>query len=94
VYFGVRSEEDLFALDDLDRYARALPDFRYTLCLSRPAPGWTGFSGRVTAALAEGHPAPTAHFYLCGNGAMIEEARAWLKERGLDRKRIHVEKYY
>ena len=94
LYFGVRSQEDLFALADLERYARTLPDFRFRLCLSRPEAGWEGYSGRVTAALAEDHPAPTDHFYLCGNGAMIEETRAMLKERGLDRKRIHVEKYY
>ncbi len=94
VYFGVRSQEDLFALEDLERYAAALPDFAYTVCLSRPEPGWKGFTGRVTAALARDYPRPADHFYLCGNGAMIEETRALLKERGLDRKRIHVEKYY
>lgn len=94
LYFGVRSEEDLFAVADLERYARTLRDFQYQLCLSRPGPGWTGFTGRVTAALAADHPEPSAHFYLCGNGAMIEETRQMLKDRGLDRKRIHVEKYY
>lgn len=94
LYFGVRSQKDLFALADLERYTRELPDFRYRVCLSRPEPGWTGFTGRVTAAIAADHPQPTAQFYLCGNGGMIEETRALLKERGLDRKRIHVEKYY
>ena len=94
LYFGVRSQEDLFALTDLERYARLLPDFAYTVCLSRAEPGWEGYRGRVTAAVAERHPAPTEHVYLCGNGAMIEETRALLKERGLDRKRIHVERYY
>jgi NAD(P)H-flavin reductase len=94
VYFGVRDEGDLFALEDLAFLKETLPDFDYRVCLSRPAPGWTGFTGRVTHAIAEDYPVPTQHFYLCGNGAMIEEARAMLKERGLDRKRIHIEKYY
>ncbi len=94
LYFGVRSEEDLFAIDDLQRYARTLPDFSYRVCLSRPTAVWTGFTGRVTHALAADFPAPTEHFYLCGNGAMIEEVRDLLKGRGLERKHIHVEKYY
>lgn len=94
LYFGVRDEGDLFALDDLERYARVLPAFRYRVCLSRPSAAWTGYTGRVTHALAQDFPAPSEHFYLCGNGAMIEETRDLLKGRGLERKHIHVEKYY
>lgn len=94
LYFGVRSQEDLFALDSLVRLQADLPDFDFRVCLSRPHPGWSGVEGRVTKALADDFPAPTEHFYLCGNGAMIDEVRELLKSRGLDRKRIHVEKYY
>lgn len=94
LYFGVRSEEDLFGLEDIERYRKVLPDFRAVVCLSRPGAGWDGFTGRVTNALDADFPSPTEHFYLCGNGAMIEEVRELLKGRGLDRKRIHVEKYY
>lgn len=94
LYFGVRAQEDCFALDTLDRLRRDLPDFDYTVCLSRPSPGWGGFVGRVTAAIERDFSSPDADFYLCGNGAMIDEVRSLLKARGLDRKRIHVEKYY
>lgn len=94
LYFGVRDQGDLFALDDLERLAAALPDFRYTVCLSRPEPGWTGAVGRVTHLLERDHPEPRDRYYLCGNGSMITEARDLLKARGLDRKRIHYEKYY
>lgn len=94
MYFGVRAQEDLFAIDDLEHLKRTLGDFDYTVCLSRPLPGWEGFAGRVTAALGRDHPVPADHFYICGNGAMIDETKELLKARGLDRKRIHVEKYY
>lgn len=94
LYFGVRSQDDLFALDTLARLKTDLPDFDFRLCLSRPKPGWPGTEGRVTRALADDFPAPTQRFYLCGNSAMIDEVRELLKSRGLDRKRIHVEKYY
>ena len=92
--FGVRDEPDLFGLEHLERLRAALPDFDWTVCLSRAGPGWTGYRGRVTQLLAEEPGPPVGYFYLCGNGAMIEEARTFLKERGVDRKHIHAEKYY
>lgn len=94
LYWGVRDQGDLFAVDELEEFRRALPDFDYTLCLSRPQPGWTGFVGRVTRRLAEDPSPPQGHHYLCGNGPMIEEARALLLGRGLERALLHYEKYY
>lgn len=97
LFFGVRDEGDLFLTDTLQRWKRELPDFDYRVCLSRPSPAWREPAGRVTAALAETLPTdapPVGHFYLCGNGPMIEETKALLLERGADRKQIHYEKYY
>jgi len=89
--FGVRSQADLFAAEDLAYFAEKL-DFSYKICLSAPADDWDGFHGRVSAAIAE---APKeGHWYLCGNGNMVEEVRGYLKGCGMDRKQIHVEKYY
>ena len=92
--FGVRDEEDVFAVDHLDRLRETLPDFDYTLCLSRPSPAWTGFKGRITQRLADTTPDTSAHVYLCGNGPMIDEGRAILTAAGFDRKHVHFEKYY
>lgn len=91
--FGVRTQADLFGVDELARFRRDLPDFDHRILLSRPEPGWSGLTGRVTAAL-DSFPLAEAAWYLCGNGAMIDEVREALKARGLDRKRIHVERYY
>lgn len=92
--FGVRDQADLFGIDHLDRLRAALPDFGYTVCLSRVGEDWPGYRGRITQLVAERWPDPRGHFYLCGNGAMIDEARTFLKGRGLDRRQIHFEKYY
>lgn len=92
--FGVRAQPDLFLVDELAALGARLPGLRTTVCLSRPEPGWTGFTGRVTHRLAAAPPDPAAHYYLCGNGPMLEEARAYLKGAGLDRTRIHFEKFY
>ena len=93
LYFGVRSEADLFGVAELDALTAAVPGFTWSLHLSRPsAPGAT--AERVTTAVDRDHPTPNAHFWLCGNGAMIDEVRLMLKARGLDRRHIHVERYW
>lgn len=91
--FGVRDQQDLFALADLAGFARALPDFACTLCLSRPEPGWSGYTGRVTRLLETAELPDEAECYLCGNGAMITDARALLERRGVPRSRIRFEKF-
>ena len=89
--FGCRDEADIFAVERLEYFKLAL-DFAYTICLSGPNPGPNYAAGRITAHL----PTPTSgdHYYLCGNGMMIAEAREKLKATGLDRKRNHFEKYW
>lgn len=94
LYFGLRSQEDLFALPELDELRGALPDFDYVVSLSRPQPGWTGEVGRITRLVDERHPQPTGAWLLCGNGEMVAEVKATLKARGLDRKSIRSETYW
>lgn len=89
--FGCREEADVFALAELDALRDQL-DFAYKVCLSRPSPDTVRERGRITAHLPT--PDPAARYYLCGNGAMIAEAREQLKAAGVDRKRIHYEKYW
>jgi ferredoxin-NADP reductase len=65
--------------------------------LSRPEPGWQGFRGRVTDWLREN--ATQIHwleteFYLCGNGAMIDEVKQILTAHGVEKASIHQEVYY
>lgn len=94
LYFGVRSQEDVFALPELDALRAQMRDFDYVLSLSRPQPGWTGEAGRITRLVDERHPAPTGAWLLCGNGEMVAEVKALLKARGLDRKSIRSETYW
>src|SRR6202007_390721 len=50
LYF-LRTQAGIIFQNELSRLERALPDFRYKVCLSRPDPEWTGASGRLTAEL-------------------------------------------
>jgi CDP-4-dehydro-6-deoxyglucose reductase len=95
--FGLRAERDLFAVDDFEKLAAEFPRFRFIPTLSRPSAAWTGARGRVTAHLeAADLPVDDMQVYLCGNGAMIEDALNLLDRRGLDRRtrRVVFEKYF
>ena len=93
--WGVRRQEDLFALDEITELCRIA---RTTLDLhvSQPPPAWTGSRGRVTQTVLALHPtlaAPT--FYLVGNGAMIDELKQGLVARGVNRKKqIRTEAFF
>ena len=96
LYFGCRKREDAFYLDRLDELAGRMPRFQWQLCLTQPAPDWTGCKTRITPLLvnaATKFAKPT--FYLVGNGQMIDEAKALLQQRGVDRKRqIRTEAFF
>jgi CDP-4-dehydro-6-deoxyglucose reductase, E3 len=61
--------------------------------LSRPDPGWTGPTGRVTALVQERVKAvDNLAVYLCGNGGMIQDVTDFLRSKGLCP--IYREKWY
>ncbi len=91
---GVRNEDEILYSRDFD----SLPGLQWVPCVSRPSqlpPG--AFQGRVTQYLAE-HDAQIAwhetDFYLCGNGAMIDEVKQLLKAKGIGKDSIYTEIYF
>ena len=93
LYWGLRSQRDLYYQDDLEALARAHPNFSFITTLSRPEDGWTGERGRVTP-LVEARIASVQNLavYLCGNEGMIKDVTAVLQKKGLCP--IYREKYY
>lgn len=90
-YWGLRLLEDVCLLEELDDLARRYPGFGYQISLSRPPPGWTGLRGRVTESVpALLSSLGNKHFYLVGNGAMIEELHAALSDLGVDQQLIYT----
>ncbi len=95
--FGVRHEDDILYRRELEQLAERHPHFALHVTLSQPGASWTGASGYVQDHLR--HVAPElreeqAHLYVCGLERMVSAVRALAKdELGLDRKRIHHEKY-
>lgn len=93
LYWGLRSQRDLYYQDELETLARTHPNFSFLPTLSRPEDGWTGARGRVTR-LVEERIASVANLdvYLCGNSGMIKEVTEIVRKKGLCP--IHREKFY
>jgi CDP-4-dehydro-6-deoxyglucose reductase len=91
--WGLRSEADLFYRDELA--ALRSPRLSVHIYLSQPQGDWQP-RGRVSGAALDLVPLlRTPTFYLCGNGQMIEEVKAGLIARGVQRKRqIRTEAFF
>lgn len=91
---GVRDEKEILYADDMSQVA----GLEWVPCLSRVdqcAPGH--FKGRVTQYLYEHAKQIAWHetdFYLCGNGAMIDEVKKLLKDKGVGKEAIYQEIYF
>ncbi len=93
LFWGLRSQRDLYYQAEFAELARAHSHFSFTTILSRPEPGWTGSTGRVTALVQERVASvQNLAVYLCGNGGMIRDVTTLIQGRGLCP--IYREKYY
>jgi NAD(P)H-flavin reductase len=93
--WGLRHTDDVCLLDELDRLTRAYPLFSYDVSLSAPDATWTGRRGRITEwAPMLIDDIDRFRFYLCGNGAMVEEMAAALSEVGVTSDRVYGEPYF
>ena len=94
ILFGARNENDLLYTEELNQVLGA---GNYVQTLSRPSSNWAGFKGRVTDWLRANESAldwTNTEFYLCGNGAMIDEVKQILAGKGVEKTSIHQEVYY
>jgi len=90
---GVRTEDELLYTHDFSSQ-----ELEWVPTVSRPQTSeYAGFKGRVTdymRSLHEAHPWLDTEYYMCGNGDMIKEVKAFLAEKGVLPDSIHQEKYY
>jgi CDP-4-dehydro-6-deoxyglucose reductase len=97
ILFGVRHEEDILWRDELQRWTEQHPAVRVEVTLSRPHATWAGRRGWVQdhlSALWHELGDPTAHVWVCGLERMVKAVRELARgELGVDRKRVHQEKY-
>ena len=98
VYWGVRSERDLYAHAALEDLAQRAAGFRYTAVLSEPSPAWTGLRGWVhEAALRDISPRGIAQsgyeVYAAGPPAMIEAVQRDCRSRGVEAGRLYFDSF-
>jgi ferredoxin-NADP reductase len=95
LFWGLRLAEDICLVDELDDLAGRCPNFSYQISLSQPPPAWTGLRGRLTESVPPLLPTLGGkHFYLVGNGAMVEELSSVLSDLGVDQRLIYEESYF
>lgn len=84
LFWGLRSERDLYYQDELNCLRERLPGFSFVTTLSQPTTGWPGTTGYVTR-LVESRVASVENLeaFLCGNGQMIRDVRDVLRRKGL-----------
>jgi CDP-4-dehydro-6-deoxyglucose reductase/ferredoxin-NAD(P)+ reductase (naphthalene dioxygenase ferredoxin-specific) len=94
LYFGVRSERDVYAEAELRELAEAVPGSSLNVVLSEPDAGTRRRTGLVTEAVDRDF-ASLAGFraYLSGPPAMVEAAAALLRRKGLAARDIHSDAF-
>ena len=96
LYWGIRSEQDIFLAEQLAVWQAQLTDFRYQLVLSRSNgnANWPGKVGYVhEAVLADFAGLARFQAYLSGPWAMIDETYAQLVTKGLQRNLTYSDRF-
>ncbi len=97
-FYGARSRREVFYDDLFDRLAAEHPNFRWTLVLSEPEPGWTGDVGFVHEILharhLAQHPAPErCEYYLCGPPLMALATQSMLAGLGVPKENVFFDDF-
>jgi len=94
-WYGARSRQELFYVEDFDRLQADYDNFRWFTALSEPKPedDWEGFTGFIHAVAYEhylkDHPAPEeCEYYLCGPTVMIRAVIKMLDTLGVEQNNI------
>lgn len=95
LYWGLRRPEDVCLTAELDELVRRNGNFSYEVSLSQPPATWGGLRGRLTESVPPLLPRLGGRaFYLCGNGAMVEEMDMALSDMGVSEEFIYKEAYF
>ncbi len=96
LFFGTRTQEDLYCVDELREMEKQLMEFAYIPTLSREPEdsSWEGERGRVTALIKNNIAEKSdIDVYICGNAEMVESSLDLLKEKGIPDDQIYFDKF-
>lgn len=94
-WYGARSKNEMFYVEDFDRLAKERDNFKWHVALSDPLPedDWQGHTGFIHQVLYDNylknHPAPEdCEYYLCGPPMMSQAAIRMLTDLGVEEENI------
>ncbi|MBJ19377.1 MAG: 2Fe-2S iron-sulfur cluster binding domain-containing protein [bacterium] len=98
LYFGLNTEEEIFAKSELDELEASLSNLSVQICIWTPGPDWQGFTGSPVDALkidlvddlAKG---TQPEVYLCGPPGMVNAALAMIEDVGLPAENVFSERF-
>ncbi|MEM7054036.1 MAG: CDP-6-deoxy-delta-3,4-glucoseen reductase [Pseudomonadota bacterium] len=94
LYWGVRTEADLYANELIEGFAEQHPNFHYAPVLSEPANDWTGATGFVHEVLLNEHAELSAfEIYMSGPPAMVHSARKAFLATGITEDHLHYDSF-
>lgn len=91
--YGVSTDTDLVALDDIEYFARELPGLTWDHCVSDPNSSATN-KGYVMSLIRDQHLYDgDVAVYLCGPPPMVESVRSHISEAGIEPTGFYYEKF-
>lgn len=93
--YGSRELHETTFLDELAELAQG-QQIDMVLVLSQPPQDWTGPRGRIDKELLSQRLTPDAHdrnIFVCGPGSMVDEILMALEALGINRTRVHGERF-
>ena len=95
-YYGARTEQDLFHLEELAELEQQLPNFTFVPALSHLDEDveWDGARGLITDVVTEAEQElGEMDAYLCGPPPMVDAAIAMLDANGVPENRVYYDKF-
>jgi propane monooxygenase reductase subunit len=95
-YYGARTADDLFALEEIERLGGELPGFRFVPALSEAEEDgdWDGEGGLVTDVVDRlEEDLEDVDAYLCGPPPMVDAAITLLERRGVPEAHIYFDRF-
>ena len=99
-WYGARSKNEMFYVEDFDMLAKENPNFTWHTALSDPLPedNWTGYTGFIHNVLSENfiktHAAPEdCEFYMCGPPMMNKAVMQTLLDSGVEPENIMLDDF-
>lgn len=92
LFWGLRSEQDIYYQNDLESICRQHPNFSFVIALSRSQKNWAGAKGRVTQLVENIPGVDDLAVYVCGNKRMVLEVTEIVRQKG--ECPVYRDKYY